>query len=312
MISVVIATYNGEKYIEEQLVSIIKQSLKPDELVLVDDSSADKTLIIAENILQDSDIEYVIIKHKYNEGVCNTFYDGIEKANGDVIFLSDQDDYWCTDKVETMMRKIHEGYEVVMSNAKVVNEDLSNEKGDLWGSLDFSPVENRRILLSEMLKRNYFTGMNMCFKKSVLKPYKRPRNMLHDEFLGWIALSKGDVGFVCKELAFYRQHENNVVGVGKRNKICGLRKTKEIIKGNIRKEIKKLLYIKKIFEQTNEEYLEIKDAMRFYCWRYACVGQRNICAFYAIIAAVYNGRYRKYTSKNEKAILKDFFCSILK
>ena len=88
-ISVGICTYNGEKYIREQLESIINQSIKPDEIIISDDASEDNTIQIIESILSESDISYIINKNDVRQGLHSNFTKCFELCTGDVIFSCD-------------------------------------------------------------------------------------------------------------------------------------------------------------------------------------------------------------------------------
>ena len=91
-ISVVMAVYNGEKYIEEQLMSILSQSIMPDELIIQDDGSSDSTTDKIQSITEKSDVSVKLIKNKENLGFSKNFITAISAASAEYIFLSDQDD----------------------------------------------------------------------------------------------------------------------------------------------------------------------------------------------------------------------------
>lgn len=94
-ISVALATYNGEKYIEKQLDSIRNQTIKPDEVVIVDDKSSDRTVaLINEFIAVNNLVNWKLFVNEKNVGYRKNFYNALKKVTGEVIFLSDQDDEW--------------------------------------------------------------------------------------------------------------------------------------------------------------------------------------------------------------------------
>ena len=99
-VSVVMATYNGSKYIKEQIGSLLNQTRRPDEIIFCDDCSTDNTVDIIDGIMQNSCLPYEIIKHEQNQGVVISFQEGIKKTKGDVIFFCDQDDVWKKEKIE--------------------------------------------------------------------------------------------------------------------------------------------------------------------------------------------------------------------
>jgi glycosyltransferase involved in cell wall biosynthesis len=103
-ISVALCTYNGEKYIKEQIISILKQSKRVDEIIISDDNSSDTTLKIVNDLLSDCDIAHKICTHETNIGVTRNFMECISKCSGDIIFTCDQDDVWKKNKVEKMIK----------------------------------------------------------------------------------------------------------------------------------------------------------------------------------------------------------------
>ena len=103
-ISVVVCTFNGEKYIIEQLQSIYQQTTMPDEVIIQDDCSTDRTRELIEKFIRNHNLqnEWTLICNKENMGWKKNFMNAISKASGDLIFLSDQDDIWYLDKIEKM------------------------------------------------------------------------------------------------------------------------------------------------------------------------------------------------------------------
>ena len=104
MVSVVMTTYNGEKYIEEQMNSLIQQSLHADEVLIADDGSSDSTVAIIEKFISDNKLDnWTIIKNQTNKGWRRNFVETAQKAKGNYIFFCDQDDIWLPNKIETMI-----------------------------------------------------------------------------------------------------------------------------------------------------------------------------------------------------------------
>ena len=121
-VSVAMATYNGEKYIKEQIQSILDNLMQDDELIISDDGSNDKTLDI---ISAFNDDRIKVINGPKN-GIKQNFSNAIEKTTGDIIFLSDQDDIWMKDKVKKVLEQFEKKSDVtlIVHNAKIVNEKL--------------------------------------------------------------------------------------------------------------------------------------------------------------------------------------------
>lgn len=111
-ISLVMATYNGAKYLNEQLDSIKNQTLKLDEVIIVDDVSTDDTSYLVEKYISNHQLNWMFIKNEKNLGYKGNFKKGLAHARGDVIFLCDQDDIWHLDKVERMVEVLNHHPEI--------------------------------------------------------------------------------------------------------------------------------------------------------------------------------------------------------
>lgn len=216
MISVCIATHNGEKYIKEQLDSILCQLGPKDEVIVSDDGSTDCTVNII-NSLNDNRIKIYhykqTIKYKHaHRYVCKNFENALKRAQGDYIFLSDQDDYWMDGKVEKCVALLKSNL-LVVHNAKLVDESL-RDLGRMMYKNDF-------VFGNYMaLKRGKYYGCTLAFRKELLKvilPF--PNSLvLHDHWIGCLAELTGNVYYHKFPLLKYRQHENNTSEV--KNSIC--------------------------------------------------------------------------------------------
>lgn len=214
--TVVLCTYNGELYIKEQLLSILNQTILPDEIVVVDDKSKDNTIQIVTDILNDHEIENKIIVNETNLGVVKNFEKGVLNVSNDIIFFCDQDDIWVENKIELILKEYNENDEDVMvfSNALLVNDINESLNQTMWDNVGlnkkyFSNNKFKKLLL----KKQVVTGATMSYKTDIAKkliPFSSV--FLHDGYLAIHALHHGDVRFIDKCLIRYRQHENNVVG----------------------------------------------------------------------------------------------------
>lgn len=204
-ISVCMATYNGEKYIKEQIDSILCQLSIDDELIISDDGSTDNTI----NIINLYDDDRIKLFHSDKKNLISNFENALYKARGDIIFLSDQDDIWTKNKVEICKKELEHNL-LVFSNAQVfVSGDIKKSKKQLIKS-DFI-----NGTLSNIYK-NKFVGATMAFNKSILKkalPFPKDIAM-HDIWLGLIATSIGNTFFIDEPLIQYRRHDNNASNTG--------------------------------------------------------------------------------------------------
>ncbi len=206
MISVCIATYNGEKYIKQQLDSILSQLSSDDEVIISDDSSTDNTLQI---IQQMNDKRIVLLPDNQFKSPIFNIENALKRVKGDYIFLADQDDVWMQNKVAVVLRYLEVNKKVVFHNAVVTGADLE----PLKKLTDWRKYVNG--LLPNII-RPYYVGCCMAFHKSVLsKALPFPlKTVAHDVWIGLIGELYGGVTFIDEPLILYRRHGSNVSLVG--------------------------------------------------------------------------------------------------
>jgi glycosyltransferase involved in cell wall biosynthesis len=204
-ISVCMATYNGAKYIAVQLSSILEQLGADDEVVIVDDASTDNTVEI---ILGFADPRIRLYQNEKNLGAVQTFNRALHLVEGDLVFLSDQDDRWYSSKVSTI-KTLFESQDVdlVVHDARVTTEDriVSESLFELCNS---APGVLKNIISST------HTGCCMVLRKKVLSkmlPIPNKKGIFHDS---WIGILSGCFGyrkiFLKTPLIDYRRHGGNV------------------------------------------------------------------------------------------------------
>jgi glycosyltransferase involved in cell wall biosynthesis len=201
-ISVCMATYNGEIYIYEQLMSIISQLKSSDEIIISDDSSTDRTIAIIESL---NDIRIKIFPNQKFKNPIYNFENALKQATGEIIFLSDQDDIWHENKVVKMFGALNMA-DMVVCDCTIINDDK-----DVVLNSYFS-VTNPRPGILKNLKKNGYLGCCMAFKKDVLKkalPFPKDIPM-HDIWLGFICELFFRPVFLNESLTYYRKHSNNV------------------------------------------------------------------------------------------------------
>jgi glycosyltransferase involved in cell wall biosynthesis len=199
-ISVVIATYNGEKFIKEQIASILKQVDDDAEIIVSDNGSTDETI----EIIKSFDDKRITLTYCLVKGVIPNFENGLNKASGNIIFLSDQDDVWLDDKVQVTKEYLQQ-YDLVMSDCKIVDDSLNV----LFNS--FYIQTNAGKGLVKNLLSNTYHGCCMAFKKELLElslPF--PKNIpMHDIWISFV----GEIFFSCyfipKPLLLHRRHHQN-------------------------------------------------------------------------------------------------------
>lgn len=214
MISVCVATHNGEKYIKEQLDSILCQLSPEDEVVISDDGSTDSTLDIIKGY-NDPRIKIFRKVHKL-KGMKSHYYvtmnfeNALKHAKGDYIFLSDQDDVWYPNKVETCLELFQE-YDMVLHNLECFDGDMNPLNRNIYN--------NSFRYKNYLLRRGKHYGCALAFKRSLLRnilPFPK-RLVLHDYWIGIMGEIFGKFICIDQPLIKYRIHECNTSGIGQKN-----------------------------------------------------------------------------------------------
>lgn len=204
-VSVAMATYNGEKYLKEQLDSILENLKSNDEIIISDDGSTDKTLKILEQY-EGEDSRIKVYKNS-KLGVKKNFEKAIEHSNGKYIFLADQDDVWAIDKVDKVLKAFNENdCSLVIHDAIVVNENLKKINDS------FFSLRNSRSGILKNIYKNSYIGCCIAFK-STMKKYilPIPNNIeMHDQWIGILNDKYGKSIFLKDKLIKYRRHTANV------------------------------------------------------------------------------------------------------
>ena len=212
------ATYNGQKYIKEQITSILEQLGDNDELVISDDQSTDNTLDIIHSF-HDERIKVFVKPEKVTtdfplDSATHNFANALAHSKGDLIFLADQDDVWKPNKVEVCMKWLQKYY-CVVSDAEVTDSSLNTLFPSLYRLLGV-----RQGKLYNTLWKNGYTGCCMAFRRNVLEvslPF--PKNIpMHDIWIGNVAAYKYNVKFISDKLIFFRRHKDTISCNGKGSK----------------------------------------------------------------------------------------------
>lgn len=216
MISVCIATYNGEKYIREQIDSILPQLATTDEIIVSDDGSSDRTVDIVKNI--DPRIKVIHHKKKKEKFILDystrNFEFALQHAKGDYIFLCDQDDVWLPGKVEKMQAELDKGLLITISDCKVCDSSLKVYQESFFKTNDTSLGLFHLIIYFRML------GCCMAFRKELLTiAFPFPKTKVgHDIWLVLLARYYGKASMINEPLLLYRRHSNTVSCAGEKSK----------------------------------------------------------------------------------------------
>lgn len=203
LVSIALCTYNGERFLAEQLDSIINQTYKNIEIIVVDDCSSDGTL----NILQSYSERYPNFKIHQNDmnlGYIKNFEKAINLCSGDFIALSDQDDIWLSHKIALQIKEI--GNHILIYHDSIFIDSAGN-----FISKRISDV--RRLYKGEdsryFLFENCVSGHSILFNRKLISYLdKFPNNVFHDWWLTYCATNLGSITFIEECLVKYRQHSN--------------------------------------------------------------------------------------------------------
>ncbi len=226
-LSVAMCTYNGAKFVEDQLLSIIGQDTKVDEIVVCDDGSRDDTIEIVTRItVEHPEISWIVKQNSPNLGVIKNFEEAIRCCSGDIIFLSDQDDVWRKDKTQKVVEYFSDNQDkdIVFSDADIVDEDgiikTNHSLLEAWSLLPDIDIWNAGLALEIMMLCNRVTGATIAFRKSCVKqflPFEEDSSYLHDYQIALFGCIHQSIGIINERLIKYRQHGANVQGVSPQN-----------------------------------------------------------------------------------------------
>lgn len=219
MVDIIMATYNGEKFIRQQIESIIKQTFVEWNLYIHDDGSTDSTVAVIKSF-DDKRIHFIEDDIHFGNSSLNFLY-LINRVESDYLFFSDQDDFWLPNKIEktlsfikqvesteeTMPVCVGTDLKVVDSNLNMINESFY-DYSKLLKNADFN----------SLLVENDFTGCTMCVNKTAIDYLKAIKQkdfskiVQHDWLIALICAADGKIAQLECQTMLYRQHQNNAVG----------------------------------------------------------------------------------------------------
>ncbi len=201
-ISVVMATYNGEAFLEAQINSILDQLPRDSEIIISDDGSSDSTREIIEHY-NNPQIKFLVNQHK--KGARNNFENALRYVTGDIIFFSDQDDLWKPDKIRVSLEYL-QTYDIVVSDCDIIDQ---NDNVVLQSYFARRKSGNGLI---KNLWANTYLGCCIAFRKDILDlamPFPADIPM-HDIWIGFIGELFFKTCFIEKQLVSYRMHDQNI------------------------------------------------------------------------------------------------------
>lgn len=220
--SVALGSYNGARFVEEQLRSIAAQQRRPDELIVCDDGSSDETVAAVQRFAADCPFEVRLEINEKNVGTSRNFARAVSLCRGDVIVLCDQDDVWLPNKLSRLERAFADDLQLgfVFTDAILIDAQAHRLRPRLWQGIHFGRRLQRKFnggcAVDLLVKRNLVTGATMAFRaahRDILLPVAG--TWVHD---GWFALLMAAVApckLIPEPLIEYRQHAGQQIGVRK-------------------------------------------------------------------------------------------------
>lgn len=262
MIDILLSTYNGEKYLSEQLDSLFSQSYNDFRIIVRDDGSSDKT--------KDILLEY---KNKFNNkldvyfennvGPKNSFFELIKKSTNDYVMFCDQDDIWLDNKLEIMINVIKQYNNIptlVYCDLKVVDENLNIICNSFY---DYQGIDRYKNSFFDLVKKSVFPGCSLMLNRKLVEiiKYADVNNIrMHDCYVGLIASYFGNVVYIDEKLNLYRQHSDNTIGARDNSLKFYINRLRKYTKADLLNYIKYLKDSKKDY-QLYEFYINYKDEL---------------------------------------------------
>ena len=224
--SVAMCTYNGARFIGEQLASIAAQTRLPDELVVCDDRSTDRTVECIREFVRNAPFPVRLIQNEKNLGSTKNFERAIDLCTGDFIALADQDDVWLPEKLHRLESALtNENTALAFTDGEVVDETLRPLGQRVWQTIRFGEDEQKLVhkarAFAVLLDHNVVTGAAMALKagfKELILPI--PNDLvhdgipvLHDWWAALLAAAVAEISFIPESLFKYRQHSTQQMGV---------------------------------------------------------------------------------------------------
>ncbi|MBQ3600071.1 MAG: glycosyltransferase family 2 protein [Lachnospiraceae bacterium] len=218
-VSIVMATYNGAHYLEEQIESILANTYEDWTMEICDDGSTDRTLSIIERYQELYPNKIKFHPNEEQLGVTRNFLEGAMRANGEYVMFCDQDDVWLPEKIEKTLKFMKEREKLsgentpiaVFTDAKVVDGALRNINSSFFA---YNKLDTKKIDLPHLLVENKMIGCTTMINRGILDKVIEFPNFAryHDWWIALIAAVFGEIAFLNESTMLYRQHSKNMVG----------------------------------------------------------------------------------------------------
>ena len=221
-ISIACCTYNGADFIGDQMLSLTRQSRLPDEIIICDDGSTDRTLELVARIGDSSTIPIRLFRNSNTLGCTKNFEKAVSLCRGDIIALCDQDDIWLPNKLSKIEAEFRRRPNIgaVFSNGLVVDSNRTPTGYTLWDAFGLSQGQFKQVsdgdASAPLLKHFFVTGATLAFKREFLKHLLPiPGTWPHDAWIASVLSYVAPLVPIPKSLILYRQHGSNQIGASR-------------------------------------------------------------------------------------------------
>jgi glycosyltransferase involved in cell wall biosynthesis len=267
MISIAMATYNGEKFLKEQLDSILNQTYKNFELVICDDCSTDSTPQLL-NEYKNRDSRIKLFFNNCNLGFKKNFEKAVSFCTGEYIAFCDQDDVWEKTKLEDSLSNIKDKM-LLSTDSLLVNSELKSLNRTFKENLGIKSIStDAEFLIKNLIHHSFIQGTTiLCSSAFIKRHLPVPEDCVyHDLYFGICAALENSITYLDKTTLLYRQHENNIIGNEKKSKYSFLI-PKKYDRNQIEKNAKeKICLINFLLQNVKKPELQkyLTDSKKYY------------------------------------------------
>jgi len=327
-ISVALCSYNGEEYLSEQLDSLVNQTRMPDEIVVLDDNSDDKTWAIIQDYEEMYPEIFEIYQNDSNLGVTKNFEACISACKGDAIAICDQDDVWCEKKLERQSAHLSLSKPMLVHhNSQIVNKHKDPIQGT-WQSFGYSEPDVLAIdeYFDHLINRFSIPGHTMLISDQ-LREYALPIPdcFTHDLYIALIASLVGELYAMSDRFVYWRHHDKTV---STRPALGVANHGQQIIQSILRESsyeeniIQWEVLEQKVNKFTSDLNRDVQDVRNLLNERYqydlsrAKIYNSNSCIIERVAGVLANTYHRRYWRVNgrqpSRLIMKDLFACVIK
>ncbi|APZ49243.1 hypothetical protein BW721_05880 [Jeotgalibaca sp. PTS2502] len=301
---VIMTTYNGEKYVEEQLISIYNQTLRPDKVIISDDKSTDKTYSIIQSFIERNKLnnEWFIRVNKQNIGWRQNFSSILNEFEADYIFLCDQDDIWYENKVENMLKIMNENKKIKLLTTDYTpiyeGENTIKISKNIMRTMKNDNTVHK-INISEKMYSVLRPGCTYCITRELIELFREYSydNTSHDSILWNISLLFDGLYNYSSPKIYFRRHEENNTPLISRNKKSMIHNIKQML--TVSDNLLDLImnYSNKI-ENYNKKVKLLQNQKMFYLLRLEMFEKRKYKNFLKVIF-----KYKKFYLSKKRILL---------